>query len=248
MAYELALDGYQGPLEKLLELIEGEELAITSVSLAQVTGDFLAYVERLKVDALPEEYPTMLADFLVVASKLLLIKSKELIPSLELTKEEETDIKDLEVRLKLYQELKQTQVHLKSGWNVAPLMFGRDFLMSAEPLFYPPKTVSGDDLSRAVSSLVLQLAKIVHPQGKVSAEIVSLKMKIEEVTERLTRAAKIVFSELGGKSRTELVVLFLAVLHLVRQQLADVDQDGQFGDLTIAKRTEPRYHVPETVS
>lgn len=241
MHFEATTPTFQGPLEKLLELIEGEKLEVTSVSLARVTGDFLTHVERLKTELLPEEYPTMLADFLVVASKLILIKSKELLPSLELTQEEETDIHDLEARLKLYQELKQTQVHLKAAWSVPSLMFGREFLMSVEPLFYPPGNVSGEDLSRSVSSLVLQLAKIVHPQGKISAEVVNLKAKIEEVAERLTRAVKIVFSDLGGKSRTEVVVLFLAVLHLIRQQFADVEQDGQFGDLTIAKRSASQY-------
>lgn len=248
MPFETATSAFEGPIEKLLELIEREELTISSVSLARVTGDFLAHVERLKESAIPEEYPTMLADFLVVASKLLLIKSKDLLPSLELTQEEETDIRDLEARLKLYQELKQTQVNLKAAWSEQQLMFGREFLMSAEPLFYPPQAITGDDLVRAVSAVVLQLSKVVHQQGTVSPEIVSLKQKIEDITERLTRVAKVAFSELGGKSRTELVALFLAVLHLVRQQIADVEQSGQFGDLTIAKRSEAGYHEADSAA
>ena len=90
MRYEVKQDKFSGPLEKLLELIEAKELEITLINLAQVTGDFLEYLKALDEKS---KHPSVLADFIVVASRLLLIKSKAILPSLALTEEEETDIK-----------------------------------------------------------------------------------------------------------------------------------------------------------
>ena len=102
MLYELKLETYQGPLDKLLELVEGKKLEITKISLADVTADFLNFLKKLESEGANH---SLIADFLVVASKLILIKSKVLLPALTLSEEEESDIHDLEARLKIYAEL-----------------------------------------------------------------------------------------------------------------------------------------------
>src|SRR5262245_8487868 len=94
MDYALRLQQYEGPLEKLLELIEERKLDVNEISLAEVTDDFLKYLEQL-----PAVAPALLADFLTIGSRLVLIKSKSLLPELPLSAEEESDIKDLERRL-----------------------------------------------------------------------------------------------------------------------------------------------------
>ncbi|MEK7089648.1 MAG: segregation/condensation protein A, partial [Patescibacteria group bacterium] len=149
--FELRLEYFQGPLDKLLGLIEEKKMEVSQVSLANVTNDFLNYLGQFKVaftegqinenSPLFDAPPELLADFLVVASRLLLIKSKSLLPSLELSAEEEGEIKDLEHRLALYREYKKTQEHVKSLWNEMPQMYTREFLTSNEPFFYPPNTL-----------------------------------------------------------------------------------------------------------
>jgi segregation and condensation protein A len=119
--YEVRLDQFSGPMEKLLELIESQKLEITQVSLAAVTGDFIKHVESLGERA----EPTILADFVVVASRLLLIKSKTLLPNLELTEEEQGDIVDLELRLKLYQEFKVASGHIRAMWDQNAIAYSR---------------------------------------------------------------------------------------------------------------------------
>ena len=99
MPYELSLEYYKGPLDKLLELVEEKKLEITQISLAEVTADFLNYLKTLDESRANH---SLIADFLVVASKLVLIKSKMLLPSLPLDEEEESDIRNLEERLKLF--------------------------------------------------------------------------------------------------------------------------------------------------
>ena len=116
MSYELKFDYYEGPLDKLLNLVEEKKLEITAVNLAEVTADFIKYVETLEA----EGARGTIADFLIVASKLILIKSKVLLPGLELSEEEESDVRSLEFRLKLYKELKLAQARIKSGWSVPP--------------------------------------------------------------------------------------------------------------------------------
>ena len=90
MNYEFKTEQFSGPIEKLLELIEEKKMEITELNLADVTADFLKYLEKLE-----SVESRLLADFIVVASKLLLIKSKAILPGLPITEEEEKDIKDL---------------------------------------------------------------------------------------------------------------------------------------------------------
>ncbi len=125
MAYELKTEYYQGPIETLLELIEKKQLPITQISLAQVTGDFLDYLQKLEKTGID---PYLLADFLVVASKLILIKSKEILPFLSLTEEEEEELIRFEWGLKVYQELKKTHGFIKEKWQELPQMFNREFM------------------------------------------------------------------------------------------------------------------------
>src|SRR4051812_15045342 len=101
--YELKIGEFSGPLEKLLELIEAQKMDVSEVSMAKVTDDFLKYLETLKdPDSAIAVFPAdlrVLADFISIASRLIFLKSKYLLPGLALSDEEEADIKDLEERL-----------------------------------------------------------------------------------------------------------------------------------------------------
>lgn len=238
MPYEVATETYQGPLDKLLELIEGKKMEISRLNLAEVTADFLAYVEKLEKDVEKGGIPPgVLADFLVVASRLILIKSKALLPDLTLSEEEEGEMVDLEYRLKLYRELKEAQKHIARGWSPAPLMASREFLMASETFFYPPQKLSPDKFLAAVAHVVGELERFVKPTAHIKSTIIDLKKKIEEMLKRVA-GAPFRFRELRqGKGRSELVVLFLAVLHLLKMQEVNVEQGEQFGDIIVAKRT-----------
>jgi len=119
--YQLATEKFSGPIEKLLELIEGKKLEITDLSLAEITADFLSYLQNLQTrintdkntDLNGYDGTRLIADFVVVASQLLLIKSKSLLPDLKLTGEEEEGIKDLEGRLEFYRNFKPAIAHIK---------------------------------------------------------------------------------------------------------------------------------------
>ncbi|MDP3974748.1 MAG: segregation/condensation protein A [Candidatus Jorgensenbacteria bacterium] len=245
MPYELKLTKFQGPIEKLVELIEKKKLSITELSLAEVTADFLSYMEtleaRTKEEGAGAAFAELLADFLVIATRLVLIKSKALLPTLPLTPEEEEDIRDLEVRVRLYQELKNLQPHVKQGWRAVPQMGTREFLLSEEAVFYPPPNLALHHLYAAVGRLAGELERIARPLQKVKGTIIHLKEKIEEIIERVKTRVHLSFGDLKkGRSRGEAVVLFLAMLHLIKSQLVRVTQDRHFSDITIAKRERER--------
>ncbi len=237
MAYELKLETYQGPLDKLLELIEGKKLEITRLNLAEVTADFLDYVAKLEKEEEGKGIPPgILADFLVVASRLILMKSKALLPNLALSEEEEGEVADLEYRLKLYRELKEAQKHVSRGWSPSPLMASREFLMASETFFYPPQKLSPEKFLAAVAHVVGELERFAKPTAHIRSTIIDLKKKIEEMLKRVA-GAPFRFQELRrGKERGELVVLFLAVLHLLKTQEVRAEQREHFGDIIVAKR------------
>lgn len=236
-AYEFTSETFQGPLAKLLELIEEKKMEITGMSLAAVTEDFLKYIETFEGK---EGIEHIVADFLVVASRLILIKSKSLLPSLELTEEEEGDIQNLELRLKIYQELKKTHPNLRAGWSISPQLYTREFFMTAEPFFYPPSKLGSIDLRKSIARMVGELERVFRPTVSIKREILQLKQKIEDVLMRLTAVPMQFHALRKGIGRDELVVLFLAILHLIKDQLVSVSQDAHFGDITIAKKEATR--------
>lgn len=233
MRYELKLDAYRGPLDKLLELVEEKKLEITQISLAEVTADFLEFLKELEKEGVDQ---SLVADFLVVASKLILIKSKVLLPSLTLSDEEESEIRDLETRLKIYEELKKAKEEVKRRWSENPQMGAREFLANLERVFYPPAKLTKEDLYKTFTKLVRELEVIFKPTETIKIEIIDLKTKIEEVLRKITEKP-LEFRKLhGGGSRQELIVLFLAILHLIKDQLIRVEQKSHFEEMIIAKK------------
>ncbi len=242
MEYEVNLDKFSGPLDKLLELIEAKELEITLVNLAKVTGDFLGYLKALDDEA---KHPSVLADFVVVASRLLLIKSKAILPSLELTEEEETDIKDLEARLKIYKEFKSASEEMKKLWNSRKSSYGRELFSNLPVVFYPSSNLTLESLEREILELIKELKGLIPEKQTVRKIIITVEMKVKELLERFKESAEHSFQSLSKeKSKIEIIMLFLAMLHLIRDRVAKAQQGGQFSDITISKFEEQ----PEGVS
>jgi segregation and condensation protein A len=93
MPYSVKTDSYEGPFEVLLDLIEARKLLVNDLALANITEDFIAHARAQEAFPLEET-----ANFIQIAATLLLIKSKSLIPDLELTDEEDADVEDLKRR------------------------------------------------------------------------------------------------------------------------------------------------------
>ena len=217
--FNVATVNYSGPLEKLLELIEAQKLDITRISLAQVTGDFLAYVETLQKKRAVE--PKILADFIATAAKLILIKSKILLPNLKLASDEEEEIKTLESRLILYKQLKNVGIALRSITKKDEIIYAREYLKSIGPIFYPSQTITVATLDGTIKKILGAIAQVrdVKETKSVARELRNLEDTMQELLQQLnTTTTSSLTKMFAGKERNEIVLLFLAVLHLIKLQ------------------------------
>lgn len=231
MEHAFKVGDFEGPLDKLLALIEEKKLPISEVSLAEVTEDFLKYLKTLpKVD-----FP-LLADFVAVASRLILIKSKSLLPSLELTEEEESDIRDLEKRLLVYQELKAARKHLEAKWKARGISVSREYFANLSlAVFSPGKNLDKGIMHSALAKVFQSLQKLSLETETIKEKIISLEEKISEIIGRITKIGETTLRKLSGASKTEVIATFLALLHLARDQMVHLTQAEHFSDIFIKK-------------
>ena len=258
MEYETRVGEFSGPLEKLLELIEAEKMDINEVSLAKVTDDFLRYLDKFKkgmeadtAGAADAENKfrvdlRVLADFVSVASKLIFLKSKYLLPGLALTQEEEADIKDLEARLHIYQQLKPAIKLIHRLWLTSHKSFSRPYFLGrgtgnvpGQSMFYPGGNLDIDALTAALGGIFETMKTYDLETETIREKIVTLEEKITEVLGRIQQHGDMHFNDLSGeKSRGEMIVVFLAILHLAREQLVLLEQMDNFSDIMVKKNNE----------
>ena len=235
--YEVRTEQFKGPLEKLLELIEGEKMEITQLNLGLVTDDFLKYLKSIKRESAErtEEELRLLADFIVIASRLILIKSKALLPSLELTIEEEQDIKELEKRLKLYQQLKPAMALIKKLYAGKNLSASRPFFANRPVVFNPSQNISIENLNKTMKAIFEAVKLLSLETQTIEISLIKLEEKIEEIMLKIQDGIKNFGHLIKEKSKKEIIVMFLALLHLLREQTVEVEQAEGFSEIVIKK-------------
>lgn len=232
--YQLKTEQFSGPIGKLLELIEEKKMEVTELSLAEVTADFLNYLSSL-----PAVSPRVLADFVSVASKLLLIKSKALLPGLVLTEEEEGDIKDLEERLEFYRQFKSARENIEKLWGGKNVSFGRSLFASRVPVFYPSENMTAERLGEEIKYYLELLKAEKGEESTLKVAMISIEEKIEELLSRMKLVTSASFNDMAHKKhRREVVAIFLAILHLVRNQLIAIEQNEHFSDIIISTKPQ----------
>lgn len=231
---------FEGPLDLLLDLIEKHKLYISDVSLSKVTDDFIAHVKQFEDMPMGES-----AHFILVASTLLLIKSKSLLPGLSLTDEEQGDIHDLETRLKIYKRIKDASKHVQAlfGQNV---IFGQSQTVPIDPIFAPDPAISLEKALLSLKDLIGRLPKQEHLPKVAVRKIMSLEEMIGNLTTRITSALKMSFRQFTSEhkaEKVEVIVSFLAMLELVKQGVLHVSQARDFEDIEMETKEVgvPRY-------
>ncbi len=226
-AFSVKTDTFEGPLDLLLTLIEERKMLISDVSLSTVAEGFLAYIES------QDSFPVAdAAQFLVIASTLLLLKSRALLPVLTLTDEEEEDVHDLEKRLALLKIVRDNA-------KLIAVLRGRreiaDGIEVKDPIFVAPPDMTLAALRAAADSVILGAPKPFVREEVEVAVVVSLDQMIERLTERVQRAIRLSFKDFtnGSTNAHEVVVGFLAMLELVKRGFANVEQTAHFEEITI---------------
>jgi len=233
--YKIKTANFEGPFGVLLNLVEERKLFINDLSLAQVTEDYLKYLNTLS-NASPAE----ISSFVVVAATLILIKSKSLLPNLNLTSEEEGDIRNLEDRLKLFELYARLGINIKN-------MFGKKIIFAPlerknETLvFLPDDRITKESMMIFARDILGRIPKKVFlPEVEVK-KVVSIEEMIGKLTERIQKSLKMNFKDFAGSAQNKeekiiVIVGFLAMLELVRQGMLYVAQKNNFEDIIIMKQ------------
>lgn len=224
---EIKLEKFQGPLDLLLQLIELEKLNITEVSLSQITEQFLNFLDKLEKDRSEE-----LADFLVIATKLVYLKSKTLLPYLYPEEDEGPSLAD---QLKMYQQYILASKKINILWGQSRVAYGRIEPPVKNTEFVLPLNAHGEDLLKSMQKLVSRL-RPVNPLPKITIDrAISVKQKVESIWNALKQHKKMNFKDLlsVAESKTEIIVSFLALLELMRDQKAFINQDSAFGNMEV---------------
>ncbi len=236
-AYRVELDVYQGPLDLLLRLIEREELDITAVSLALVTDQYLAHLAEVQ-----ERSAAQLADFLQVAGRLLVIKSRALLPRTEDQEEMEdmaVDEDSLVEQLREYKRFKETAAVLKEIEESGRRTYARATPPPRPEPHLKPGEATIDDLVAAFR----QVLEARPPSQPVDGVVAPLQLHVGDymslILERVQRYPRARFSTLlrAARSRLEVIVTFLALLELIKQQRVRVLQERPFGEIFLEART-----------
>ena len=234
--YPVSLPIFDGPIGLLLHLIEREELEITDVSLMAITDQYLRAIESMR-----EIEPEALADFLVVAARLLYIKSRGLLPQPEEEEEEEEDQGEALVQQLLdYRRFREAagelrlraSIGMRTAARASPAQLERRMDLSALTL---------ERLAAAARKALLALPD--SPAAPtVRAYAITVAERIEAIRDRIRsqangRGRPLAFSGLlsESRSRLEIVVTFLAVLELVKRREISAEQEETFGEIMLRR-------------
>jgi segregation and condensation protein A len=232
----IRLDAFEGPLDLLLHLIKKEEIDIWNIPIAHITNQYLEYLQIMK-----ELNINVAGEWLLMAATLIYIKSRMLVPQEPKSEDQAEEIEDPRQEL-VYQLLEHQKFK-----NAAEMLYTREEIENSV-WNRPPSEILEDgsevvavslfDLLRAFHEVVLRFES--QRTMEVAQEEVSIEQKIEDIRKRLLIHDKLAFSSFFAEatSKKHLIVLFLAMLELVRLREIWLYQKKAFEDITISKIKE----------
>ena len=227
--FDVALDEFEGPLDLLLHLIDQQGLDLSGVSVMAVTDQFIAYARELG-----ERFADAASEFLLIGTQLALLKSRAMLPRPEPDPEDELTADELAARLRLYAAFKAVAAEF-DDWQRS----GRRSLIrvAAPVIAQPPVEPGAGDLEGLVAAVEALLAE--HRPSDLGVDPPTLRYrvadKIREVTAVVRSHGSVEFGRLAAQcaDRAELIVTFVAILHLVFQREITVEQRRRFGPITL---------------
>jgi segregation and condensation protein A len=240
--YSVKVDAFEGPLDLLLHLINRYEIDIYDIPVAQITEQYLLYVramQELQLDV-ASEYLVIAATLLAIKSKMLLPKKEEELLDDELNMEYEEDPREeLMLRLIEYKKFKEAATQLQEREE------DRSQLFSKPPMVFDVSAVEVEDDKQAALNVslydmlaafqkLMKRKKLQKPlQTKVARQEISIEQRMSDImTELRSMAGRRSFYDLFPfKERESIVVTFLAILELMKQNLVQVEQEGNFDEI-----------------
>lgn len=231
--FQIHQKNFEGPLTLLFDLITQEKLSISEISLAQVADDYIAYVKSQEAHVNPH----MLAEFLVVAAQLMLLKSRTLLPNMRLSEEEEESIGELERRIARYEKVRILAKALAALEGKKMRIATRAVRHATPSGFYPPLGLGLAAFSSVYAEFFSSLPAQLFLEEATMRHTLSLQEKISRIKTALQHAYEHTFSDLtrGAQNRVEIIVSFLALLELMKQRTLDLHQEKPFEEIVVRR-------------
>lgn len=227
-------------MELLIELVEKRKLLINDISIAEVTDEYMRTVSAMQEMSLPHT-----SHFVSLAATLLLIKSKSLLPVLDLTEEEEASIEDLEDRLKKYKVYRDVSEILQKRFGKTNL-YEPEYNPPHDPIFVTDKYCDLNEIEEAMHRILNDLPKAEKKTTVKVQNVISLEEMIGNLQSRIEQRLQTKFSELraGEKEHKNVIVCFLAILEIFKQGNIIITQEDRFDDINMEldKAETPRYY------
>ena len=249
MSHQIQTEKFTGPIGVLHQMIEDRKLSVSDFSLVSITEDFVNYVKGLSPLPVgegsgvgPQFSKEEISQFISIASVLILLKSKSLLPELELTEDENRDILVLENQLKLFELLKNQTKPVSKLWQKQILLSGNIPHKNSSQIFVPDSQMQIPYFHKYIQE---RLCEIVPKEDEKKEVKVHKVLKIEDalshVRQIIKRIKTLNFKSLNDngderlreKNKRNVVILFLAVLELVKIGEINANQEDNFGDITV---------------
>lgn len=245
--YRVKLDSFSGPMDLLLYLVRRNEVDITRLPIARITAQFLEFLEILKLLDLD-----LIGDFIYMASSLIEIKSRQVLPRAEEETAEELPIAEdpcgeLIQQLMEYKRYKDAALALEqqaAEWQERyPRLSDERPTVGKDPSADSIKEVELWDLVSALSRVIQK--KVVEKTSSIRYDETPISVYIERIGARVRETGKIPFSEFfeGTNLRSKIVGIFLAVLELLRHHGFRAEQPSEYGEIYVLppaeNQTEP---------
>jgi len=235
-AYEVHLEVFEGPLDLLLYLIKKNDLDIENIPISQITKEYLSYLELMK-----ELKLDVVGDFLVMASELMQIKARSLLPSHQTSDEEGPDPRsELVAKLKEYEKFKGA-----AGFLAQRAEEYQDVFYRGAPRFREREK----SLNIRIFDLLSTLREVLDRTGDSGTVVAAEEFPIEHMVTRIlnmleTRPSVSLLEIFEGiRNRRAVITCFMALLELVKLQQVFARQDSPFGEVMIHKKEAPPEEV-----
>lgn len=233
---QIRIENFEGPLDLLCHLIDKNKMNIYEINLDQITDQYLDYIDKMK-----EQKLGVSSEFLVMASSLILIKSKGLLPNPNDSEEEELTEEELIRRIVEYKRYKEITVSLKELYNT----YSDTIFRIAEKIELPKQTLEKTYESQMIVNLYEDILEKFNVKANINSkniekiairETYTVSSKVKEIFKALLKKPRIVFNKMYTENRAETVTALTGLLELSRRKKVKTEQEVLFGDIIVEKR------------
>ena len=237
---QIKIENFEGPLDLLCHLIDKNKMDIYEINLSEITDQYIEYINKMQ-----EQKLGISSEFIIMASQLLLIKSKGLLPNSDSGEEEELTEEELIRRIIEYKKYKEITAILKEMYNKFS-----DTIFKEEPekIKLPKQNLEKNYESTLIPEIYENILERYNVRKNVNAENIekiaihdtyTVSSKVREIFRELIKKPKFVFNKMYTLSRcnkAEVVTAFTGLLELSRRSKVETNQNELFGDITVSKK------------